>query len=180
MIYVIDRAHNGWATLPRNVSDVAIAMNTIMLLDDLHQAIEKFKDEFPGTNFDGPTLSRELERVLTMQPIHLKGYWGFFETSYHECDLIIFNTRTLGRINDLELARLIAGHTVSIALNRTAYWYSVWENPADRSSFNPHNIVGNLASKLFEKKKNQKQIKGVYEFGTDFSHAETSHRHVAD
>lgn len=181
--------------LPRMISEVALELEVILSSKELHDILRSFKEPFPQSNIDGPTLSREILRVLDPKiecGIELVPYSFPWYQAWRNKKVIAFTNDAyiihltryfLGVNSDLEYARTLGHETVHIVDSRSPYYFGHGDNSSSGDGETAPHIVGDICVQIYKKRKDARREmglgvkrKGVYEYGT----SEESAHHFID
>jgi hypothetical protein len=160
----------------KKISNVCLELNKRLPL--VHELLNEFKFNFPGSNCDGIELSNTLATLAKegfKQPV--KGAWGFFGDGLYEPEgHILINTFQIHEKSEAQIARTIGTLLICAIDEETAFYFDKEIRVFDRKIPSAYSVMGDIFLRIYT----QTSRKGVYDYGTEFRPPKENSYHVID
>ena len=163
LMFIVDKS------LPIKISSVALEVRQILGLSVFHKELCKYKENFPQSNIDGPTLSQEIKRILEEgENVKINGYSYPFYKFYFNNTVVAHVPRNSTNINltrkllssrsDIQYANTIAHEFVHVVDNLSPYYFGHGDNNPEGDELTAPHVVGDLVERLYIQRSNHKAI----------------------
>lgn len=155
--------------IPLKISTVCLEVQEILLSEELHSELRKM-GKIDQSNLDGPTLSKEILRVLggVILGVEVVPYsYSWFNWLRKRVvarvrsaapKSVELNTYFFGVNDDLDYANTIGHETVHVVDNHSPYYFGHGDNDPSGDELTASHLVGDLVSKLYRQRRDRRVL----------------------
>ena len=166
--------------MPQMISTVCLALNEILLGEELHDLLNAHKHAFPQSNIDGPTLSLEIMKLLPGRRVLVRPYaypWYKYQYNYkviahvNDAKSIQLTKYFLGVNDDVDYACTLSHETVHVIDNLTPYWFGHGSNDPTGDELTAPHVIGDICARIYKKRRDASLIFAARESEETYSKA---------